>query len=74
MMEAAKTSETAVKFYQSAWLYNLKNIHLHITVKASYTSTNYLYNIIELHNRNDKSLEIQSIAVTGNRNKMMETD
>jgi hypothetical protein len=30
MMEAARTSETLVNFYQTTWRYNLEDSHLHI--------------------------------------------
>jgi hypothetical protein len=30
MMEAARTSETSVNFYQTTWRYNPEHSHLHI--------------------------------------------
>jgi hypothetical protein len=52
MMEAARTSETLVNFYQTAWCYNPEDTNLHTHRRENLKSyhslpavRNYLFNI-----------------------------
>jgi hypothetical protein len=41
MMEAARTSETLVNFYQTTWCYNPEDSHLHIHRRENLKSYNF---------------------------------
>jgi hypothetical protein len=44
MMEAARTSETLVNFYQTTWRYNPEDSHLHITdLQRGYYTFTYIH-------------------------------
>jgi hypothetical protein len=50
MMEAARTSETLVNFYQTTRRYNPEYSHLHIHRRENLKSYSYYYLTAELHN------------------------